>query len=131
MKLKPRRWPPLVKADPEAVADLARALPANLNVESVYQNGLYVILIYFPRPNPWGPGNVTHIAIRNREGSTARPWSDYQRIKTELFGPERLALELYPPASQLLDEANLYHLWIFDDGAELPEVFNLLKNWFM
>jgi hypothetical protein len=43
-----------------------------------------------------------------------------QRIKNELAGPERVAVEVYPPVSQLVDHANMYHLWVFEAGFALP-----------
>lgn len=70
-------------------------------------------------------GLVTHACIRNA-ASTDIPWCEKQRIKNELFGTERVAVEVFPPESQLVDEANMYHLWILLEGAQLP--FNLKQG---
>ena len=43
-------------------------------------------------------------------------WSELQKIKNEIFGEETTAIEYYPANSRLVDEANIYWLWIFPDG---------------
>ncbi len=30
------------------------------------------------------------------------------------------AIEVFPPVSELIDEANAYHLWVFPPGTLLP-----------
>lgn len=57
-----------------------------------------------------------HLSIHDRPRSTRHDWRDFQRIKDELVGPEREAVELYPAASRLLDTANEYHLWVLPVG---------------
>lgn len=55
-------------------------------------------------------GSVKHAAIRNKQ-STNITWSEKQRIKNELFGEEAQAIEFFPKQSELVDGANMYHLW--------------------
>ncbi len=64
-------------------------------------------------------GVVEHICMRNAEG-TDIPWAEKQRIKNELFGESRLAIEVYPAQDRLVDEANMYHLWILPEWFEMP-----------
>lgn len=68
----------------------------------------------------WGP--VEHVCMRNRD-STDIPWMEKQKIKNELFGEERIAIEIFPKMSELVDEAFMYHFWVLPKGMELP--FNL------
>jgi hypothetical protein len=49
-----------------------------------------------------------------------RSWADMQRIKNELVGPERVAVEVFPPVSELVDQANIAHLWVLPEGFALP-----------
>lgn len=57
-----------------------------------------------------------HLAITSL--SETRPtWPEAQRIKNELCGQSSTAVEVYPPAHELVDDANMYHLWV------LPEMF--------
>lgn len=64
-------------------------------------------------------GEVIHACIRNTDNSDI-PWSEKQRIKNELLGEERTAIEVFPAVSDLVDEANMYHLWILPAGMRLP-----------
>jgi|HigsolmetaGSP11D_1036233.scaffolds.fasta_scaffold26008_2 hypothetical protein len=64
-------------------------------------------------------GIVTHVCIRNAD-NTDIPWAEKQRIKNELFGSERCAVEIFPAESELVDAANMYHLWILPKGMKLP-----------
>lgn len=64
-------------------------------------------------------GKVEHACIRNVM-STDIPWAEKQQIKNELFGPECLAIEVFPPESELVDAANMYHIWVFPMDRKLP-----------
>jgi len=52
-------------------------------------------------------------------------WQDLQRIKNDLLGKQWAGVEVYPPQSLVVDEANFYHLWCtprklqigWDDGG--------------
>ena len=57
-------------------------------------------------------GEEYHACIRNAQ-ETDIPWSEKQKIKNEIFGDEYIALEVFPRESELVDEANMYHLWVF------------------
>lgn len=45
-------------------------------------------------------------------------WGEKQRIKDELFGIDRMAVEVYPRKEDLVDEADMYHLWVFPSGTK-------------
>ena len=64
-------------------------------------------------------GEITHACIRNVE-NTDIPWAEKQRIKDELFGVERVAVEVFPARSDLVDEANMYHIWVLPAEMKLP-----------
>ncbi|WBU27632.1 hypothetical protein OOZ54_13260 [Rhodopseudomonas palustris] len=60
---------------------------------------------------------VRHLAVTSL--SEIRPtWREMQRIKDELAGPEQTAVEVYPPAAEVIDAANMFHLWVLP--APLP-----------
>lgn len=48
------------------------------------------------------------------------PWRDKQRIKNEIFGHDRTAVEVFPETSKLIDQGNLYHIWVLPKDMELP-----------
>ncbi|MBU1802634.1 MAG: hypothetical protein KKA97_10445, partial [Actinobacteria bacterium] len=92
----------------DAAADaLARA--------RVYQNDLYEVALY--RDEPFGLPALVHLSIKRRDRAPVRDWRHFQRIKNELLGPEHEAVELFPAEGRLVDAANQYHLWGFDDPA--------------
>lgn len=82
-----------------------------------YTDGEYAVLVRTVESETFGP--VLHAAIRNLL-NTDIPWRDKQRIKNELFGKERIAIEFFPKESELIDEAGMYHLWVFPPQTEMP-----------
>lgn len=85
-------------------------------VHTVWKNHVFAVLV---RTVQTACGPVQHAAIRN-VSETDIPWAAMQRIKDEIFGPRRVAVEVFPPADELVDEANMYHLWILPEGFALP-----------
>lgn len=86
-------------------------------LDRAFTNGKYAVVgrkIHVPA---WG--EIIHICIRNT-GNTDIPWKEKQKIKNELFGPERVAIEVFPAESDLVDAANMYHLWVMPKGFKLP-----------
>jgi len=61
------------------------------------------------------PSGVIHMAVSSLSGK--RPtWHEMQRIKNELAGPERTAVEVYPPADEVVDGADMFHIWVLPNG---------------
>ena len=72
-------------------------------------------------------GNVEHVTITRKfegsiktDGSGDFSWAEKQKIKDELFGKNRTAIEVYPSEDRLIDTADVYHLWVFDKNFKLP-----------
>jgi hypothetical protein len=70
------------------------------------------------------PGGWTWLSIQRRDGSPVRRWRDLQRIKNELAGPEREAVEVFPAESRLHDPCNAYDLWVCPAGQRVPFGWN-------
>lgn len=64
-------------------------------------------------------GRVIHCAFRNKNG-TEISWKEKQWLKDSLFGEDRVAIEVFPQKDRFVDAANMYHIWIFEKGFELP-----------
>jgi len=47
-----------------------------------------------------------------------------QRIKDELAGHDRTGVEVYPPHDEIVDQADMYHLWVLPE----PLPFTLVKR---
>jgi hypothetical protein len=86
------------------------------DVRRAYANDLYAVLVR-PIETEWGL--VLHLAIRTAS-NLEPPWRDKQRIKDELFGPSLTAIEVMPPEDQIVDQADMYHMWVLASGFILP-----------
>jgi len=68
---------------------------------------------------------MTHLSIRNNDNTADHDWREMQYIKNELVGEENEGFELYPRESRLVDTANQFHIWVFQDISKgLPIGFN-------
>jgi hypothetical protein len=107
--------------------DLAAGVPGSVGWGSefrrVAENGVFTVLIR-DLPTDWGV--VQHAMITHMPGQEPTTWAEKQRIKDRLFGRGRTAIEVFPPASELVDGADAYHLWVLPEGFALP--FNLAKD---
>lgn len=78
-------------------------------VTKAHRNQVFCVL---ERPLPNG---VIHFAVTSL--SQARPsWWEMQRIKNELAGETATAIEVYPPQGEVVDEADMFHIWVMPDG---------------
>lgn len=56
-------------------------------------------------------GTTVHLAVSSLSGD--RPtWHEMQRIKNELAGPDATGVEVYPPQNEVVDDAEMFHLWL-------------------
>lgn len=85
------------------------------DIREAWANNLYAVLV---RPFVDERGHpVTHLAIRTAS-NLEPPWRDMQRIKNEIVGAEATAVQVMPPESELVDEADMYHMWVL--STRLP-----------
>ena len=73
-------------------------------------------------PKEFG-GKVEHVTITKKhssDGSGDISWAVKQQIKDELFGKNRVAVEVFPKSNRLVDVCDVYHLWVFDRKFDLP-----------
>jgi len=55
-----------------------------------------------------------HLVVWKEDGSDGITWDELQALKDEILGPEVACVEVYPPASQVVNEVNRRHLWVID-----------------
>ena len=111
----PNQW--TFQSRPNAAAVFSVAQSQWGECLGAYVSPLYSVQVY-ERDTAWG--TVLHLSIRRHDGKTDVPWSHKQRIKDQLVGRHRTAIEVFPAAAELTDDANLYHLWVLPEGFELP-----------
>lgn len=63
-------------------------------------------------------GSCIHLMVQSEGGALG--WAEKQKIKSELAGAHRLAVEVFPPEVSLVDQADVFHLWVLPDGFQLP-----------
>lgn len=104
-----------MKNHPKAPAGLTRA----------YVNKVYSVQCFIELTDV---GFVDHLMIRRHDGKPIHSWKDMQGIKCELVedGEERIGVQVFPKQSEVVDQANMYHLWVYPKGHDLP--FNLKKD---
>ena len=75
-------------------------------------------------------GNVEHVTISKgmgtNDGTGEVSWAEKMRIKNELFGENRFAIEVFPKQKNLVDVCDVYHLWVFDKKLDMP--FGIAKK---
>lgn len=116
-------WQPFKRTMPLPNPDYAALYPEEYERErkefaegtqTMWANNRYVVI-----RKEIGEG-MTWLSIRHTNRKAIRDWRHFQKIKNELCGPEREAVEIYPAESRLVDEANQYHLWVFPEGYIIP-----------
>ncbi len=94
----------------EGLADL-------LHVDEVWVSDRYRCGVRYLEDDRTG---AMHLSIHDHKRSHHRDWRHYQRIKNEVAGAEREAVEIYPAESRLVDSANEFHLWVMPEGEAVP-----------
>lgn len=95
------------------------------DIIQAWRNNIYSVQV-FARARVGAPAAM-HLAIRRHDEAEVRGWSDLQRIKNEIAGEGRAAVEVYPPASDVIDQANMRHLFVLAEGERAP--FTIQGRW--
>jgi hypothetical protein len=103
-----------------SLEEARRAVDQNMaKPDEMWHNDRYVVFVDRTPDNDLMPG-MMHLSIRRQDRKAVRDWRDFQRIKNQLAGPEREAIELYPAESRVVDTANQFHLWVLPEGQCAP-----------
>lgn len=86
-------------------------------LDRAYRQGTDYVVLVRDVETEWG--TIQHAVMRNTD-NTDIPWAEKQRIKNELFGKEAVALEVFPAMSELIDAADMYHIWVLPADFKLP-----------
>lgn len=77
-----------------------------------FRNNRYTVMINDHALTSKGP--AIRAMVQNHSNTRIlHHWSEMQRIKNEIFGPEATAVEYYPAESKLQDTHQIYWMWIF------------------
>lgn len=81
-----------------------------------YRNTRYTVMVYDNSPTTKG-GAIRVMVQNHTDTQIVMHWDELQKIKNQIFGPEAVAVEYYPAESQLINDHNIYWLWLFPDGS--------------
>lgn len=113
-------WTPFVRVTQIVQRGSGATMPVSATgFDAYYENNRYVV---WTRTDP--ESGVLWLSIRRQDRLPIRDWRDLQRIKNDIAGPEREAVELFPAESRLVDTSNQFHLWVAPAGVRLPFGWN-------
>ena len=81
-----------------------------------FRNNRYTVMIFDNEKTTHGNATVALIEAHHA-GPIAGHWKELQRIKNEVFGKDVWAVEYYPAADAVIDDKDIYWLWIFPKGV--------------
>ena len=82
-----------------------------------FMNNRYVVMINDKAHLSDGVIAIKAMVQRHDNQPIPNHWREMQLIKNEMFGDETTAIEYYPPQSQLVDDFNIYWLWVLPEGV--------------
>lgn len=86
---------------------------------AAWSNDNLIALVYDLKRTPIG--DAIPIGVRRVDGKAVRPtFYDMQRVKDQLAGTDAVAVEVYPPAADLVDAANLYWMLVLPGVTSFP-----------
>lgn len=87
--------------------------------EEMWMNDIYQVNVRKNLPTTNNPDvTVTHLSIKRLDYGVNMDWRHMQEIKNQLVGEENEGVEIFPAESRLVDGANQFHMWVFED----PEI---------
>lgn len=109
-------WEPLQPATlPDGeLSDLVAKDPGYVGV---FMNRWYQVTV---KDYDGGFGKCMWLSIVRRDRKAIHDWRHLQKIKNDIAGPEREAIEVYPAESRLVDTNNQYHLFVLPQGMQVP-----------
>lgn len=67
----------------------------------------------------WLDDDLGHLLVEH-DGSIT--WDDLQDLKNSIWGDEARAIEVYPPVSQIVNNAPIRHLWRLGETDFAPDL---------
>lgn len=55
---------------------------------------------------------ILHLKVWKEDGSDGITWDELMAVKNEFLGEEVEAIEIYPPQNEVVNDANIRHLWV-------------------
>lgn len=81
-----------------------------------FSNNRFVVMVFDGRMTDKGPAKQV-LVQKHDDRPILNHWKEMYKIKNELFGEETVAVEYYPKKSDLINDHNIYWMWIFPEGV--------------
>lgn len=90
--------------------------------ESYWRNSFYLVFVKELEPERGREGAV-RLSVKHNQGKAIREWKHLQRIKNEIVGDDREAVEIFPPESMVTSLDNEHHLFVTPVGVSSIYVY--------
>lgn len=80
-----------------------------------FRNNRYTVMIYDNHPLEKGGYAIRVMVQKHDDTPITFHWREMMKIKNDVFGEETVAVEFYPKKSELIDDHNIYWMWIFPE----------------
>ncbi len=94
---------------------IAKKFDKDDSLVEYWVNDLYFVQVNRHMSSGIGEYKMTWLSIKRNDNRALMDWRHMQEIKNELVGLENEGVEIFPAESRLVDGANQYHLWVFED----------------
>jgi hypothetical protein len=100
----------------------------NHKIIKAYKNSEVAVLEYH-LTIWWGFRRVKirHLGIRTFREVMLNRFYDLMSVKNQICGEDCVAVQVYPKESEIMDDANMVHLFVFPPGFRVP--LTLQRNW--
>ena len=88
-------------------------------IARAWRDNRYSVQLFHP-VNAGQLGHVERLSIRRHDEACDFPWDEIQAIKNRVCGESREAFELFPRQADVVDVANMCHLWVLPEGTIAP-----------
>lgn len=108
------RWPDRLTPIPKSVWPQAYREASEAPAE-VWRSRDYLVQVYQEAAPVHVRLSICRTRLSGDRWADNIPWDDLQRLKAECGFEDWDAVEVYPPAGDVVNVANLRHLWILED----------------
>lgn len=82
---------------------------------AVWRSRHFMVQFYKePTPGLIGRLSIHRTSLHGDRWADGITWDEVQRLKAEAGFPEAWAVEIYPPDAEVVNVANIRHVWILD-----------------
>lgn len=111
--------------DGKDASDFKKAYYKANPTEEYWHNDIYQVNVR--RKQETGQKDLTmcHLSIKRLDTKAGMDWRHMQEIKNQLVGVSHEGMEMFPAEERLVDGANQFHLWVFENPTlRFPWGFN-------